>query len=139
LPSTNFHEEYDHSEPTLPSDRSTGLVIAAAAVCGAFVLRHNIAAAAAVFCFALLLVTASLVAPASLRSLNVAWMKLARLLNEVASPIVLGILFLLVITPVGLLMQIRRDPLLRRRGSLGATYWIQRTAHETSTSMTNQF
>src|SRR3712207_642195 len=45
-------------------------------------------------------------APASLGSLNRLWFRFGLLLNRVVSPLVLGILYFAVVTPIGLLMRV---------------------------------
>ena len=56
-----------------------------------------------------------LTAPSILAPLNKLWLKLGLLLHRVVSPIVLGIMFFLVITPMGLLMRaLGKDPLRLR-------------------------
>jgi len=73
-----------------------------------------------------LLVT--LVAPGLLAPLNRAWMKLAEVLHRIVSPVVLGALFFLVITPFGWVK--RRsgwDPMRRKYDPAGNSYWIDRS------------
>ena len=66
------------------------------------------------------------IAPKILRPLNFAWFKLGELMGRVVSPIVLGVIFYLLITPVGLIGRLAgRDELKIKRGN-GNTYWINR-------------
>lgn len=61
---------------------------------------------------AAVLIVWGLVLPASLRHVYLNWMRLGLLLNRIVSPIVLGIVFFVVVTPVGLLMRITgRNPM----------------------------
>jgi len=53
-----------------------------------------------------LLIVAGLVVPASLGPVFRVWMGLGHLLSKVTTPIFLGIVFYLVLTPVGLLMRL---------------------------------
>ena len=54
-------------------------------------------------------------APASLRGVYRGWMRIGLLLNRIVSPIVLGIVFFLVVTPMGLIMRLTgRDPMARK-------------------------
>jgi hypothetical protein len=50
----------------------------------------------------------------------------------------MGVLYAFTIIPFGLLMQLRRDPLRRKRAN-GATYWIDRTETPKPGSMKQQF
>ena len=134
---SNFHEHYERPELPLPSDRSTGLVFTAVALLLAYVWRHNETAMIVALVAASVLAAVSLIVPKVIRPLNILWMKFALLLSKVMNPIVMGILFLVAIVPAGLLMQLRRDP-LRKRRTTGDTYWIKRE-HTGSSTMSNQF
>jgi Saxitoxin biosynthesis operon protein SxtJ len=69
----------------------------------------------------------TLLAPGWLTPLNRAWMKLAELLNRVVSPIVLGVLFFLVITPFGFVKRLTGwDPMRKSFNPAVASYWIDR-------------
>jgi hypothetical protein len=69
----------------------------------------------------------TVVAPDLLTPFNRAWMALGRLLNKVVSPIVLGAMYFLLITPIGLIMRASgRDPMQRGFDPQTSSYWIQR-------------
>jgi site-specific recombinase len=69
----------------------------------------------------------ALAAPGLLRPLNRAWMAFAGLLHKVTSPIILGVMFFVLFTPVGLVMRLRRRDLMRRQFDRKAdSYWIPR-------------
>ena len=71
----------------------------------------------------LLLLLLAFVFPRALVYPNWAWMKLAEALSFVMTPIILGIVFFLMVTPIGFIK--RRfgwDPLRRRAGASGS-YW----------------
>jgi saxitoxin biosynthesis operon SxtJ-like protein len=69
----------------------------------------------------------ALVAPAVLTPLNRIWLKFGLLLHKIVSPIVLGILFFVVITPMGLAMRLfGKDPLRLRLDRGTKSYWIER-------------
>jgi hypothetical protein len=54
-------------------------------------------------------------------------MRLGMLLHRIVSPIALGIMFFLVITPMGLLMRaLGKDPLRLRLRPDEGSYWIDR-------------
>jgi hypothetical protein len=62
-----------------------------------------------------------------LTPLNRAWMRLGELLGRVVSPVVLGLIFFGVFTPVGALMRLcGRDAMARRFAPELKTYWIER-------------
>ena len=67
---------------------------------------------------AAVLITWALVAPGSLKHVYLNWMRLGLLLNKIVSPIVLGIVFFVVVTPLGLIMRMTgRDPMRRSEKS----------------------
>jgi hypothetical protein len=72
-------------------------------------------------------VLVALLVPGVLRPLNTAWTRLGLLLHRITSPIVLGIMFFLVVTPTGFLMRLLGKDMLRLRMDRGApSYWIER-------------
>ncbi len=65
--------------------------------------------------------------PSLLAPLNRVWTKFGLLLHKVVSPIVLGVMFYLVITPTGLLMRLfGKDPLRLKFDGTAKSYWIPR-------------
>jgi hypothetical protein len=70
---------------------------------------------------------AALVAPATLAPLNRVWTRFGLLLHRIVSPIVLGIMFFLVVTPTGFVMRLLgKDPLRLRWDRDAGSYWIGR-------------
>ena len=67
------------------------------------------------------------VTPSSLHPLNVLWTRFGLLLNRIVSPVVLGILFYLVITPTGLIFKLLgKDPLRLKWDASASSYWLDR-------------
>ncbi len=70
---------------------------------------------------------AALLAPAILAPLNRLWLKLGLLLHKVVTPIIMGLLFYGVVTPMGVMMRLLGKDLLRlKRDPAATTYWIER-------------
>jgi len=68
----------------------------------------------------------ALVLPSMLAPLNVAWTALGRAMHSVMNPLILGILFFLMFTPMGLFMRlVGKRPLASRRDE-GTSYWVLR-------------
>jgi Saxitoxin biosynthesis operon protein SxtJ len=69
----------------------------------------------------------AVIRPGLLHPLNRAWLALGRLLHRVVSPLVMGAVFFLCVTPVAWIMRLRgKDVLsLARRPDL-SSYWITR-------------
>src|SRR5262245_5001915 len=118
-----LHEHFARPEQPLPSDRSTGLVFAVVALVVACLWRANLVVLMIALGLALALLIVSFAKPSVLRSLNIAWMRFAILLSKIVNPIVMLVLFVIAIVPAGLIMQLIRDP-LRRRKSSDASHWI---------------
>lgn len=85
---------------------------------------------------------AALLFPAILKSLNWAWFKFGLAIGRVMNPIVMGILFFAVVTPMGLLMRALGKDLLRLKLDREApSYWIRREtpSDPDDHSMKNQY
>src|SRR5687767_6711854 len=97
----------------LPSDRSFGLLFTVVgALVGAWMLWRGSRFANVAFGLAALFLVAALVCPWILRPLNIAWMHLGLLLNRVVSPIVMGVIYFGLFTPIATVMRLRgRDVL----------------------------
>ena len=62
-----------------------------------------------------------------LTQLNILWFKFGKLLGSMIAPIVMGIVFFLVITPIGLIMKIiGKDLLNNKYNNKNKSYWINR-------------
>ena len=135
-----LHEQFDRPELPLPPDRSTGLVFAAVALVVAYLWRSNLTVLTITLVLATVLGVVSFTVPSILRPLNIAWMRFAVLLSKIMNPIVMLVLFAIAIVPAGLIMQLVRDP-LRRRKSGGASHWIPIVQSDRSaqSNMKNQF
>lgn len=79
--------------------------------------------------------------PKVLAPANRLWTKFGLLLHNIVSPIALGILFFLVVTPTGLLLRFfKKDPLRLRFDSAADSYWIKRDPPgPAADSLNNQF
>ena len=77
----------------------------------------------------------------ALAPLNAVWTLLGRLLHKVMSPLVLGVLYFLVITPFAFLFRLlKRDPLHLKISKDAESYWIRRDPEkQPGKSMVNQF
>ena len=110
------------------SDRFFGLTFFVVLLAAALLplLRHGpIRLPVLGLAFAFLLV--SLVAPTLLAPLNRLWLKFGALLHSITSPIILGVMFYLIITPIGLIMRLTGKDLLRLKLDRNCpSYWIRR-------------
>tara|TARA_B100000575_G_scaffold153457_1_gene122453 strand:- start:145 stop:528 length:384 start_codon:yes stop_codon:yes gene_type:complete len=72
-----------------------------------------------------------------LNPLNKLWFKLGMFLGKIISPIVMGIIFFLVVTPIGLIMRILGKDLLNLKYDKKQSYWIEKNGPKSK--MKNQF
>lgn len=79
--------------------------------------------------------------PGFLGPFNRFWMKFGDVLHRIVSPVILGIMFFLMITPMGLLMRMFGKRLLAREFNPEIeSYWVTREPSvSTPESMRNQF
>ena len=72
-----------------------------------------------------------------LSPLNKIWFKFGLFLGKIISPIVMGLIFFLVVTPIGILMRILKKDLLNLKMNNNKSYWIEK--NEPKSKMKNQF
>lgn len=78
-------------------------------------------------------------APQILKPLNKVWFKFGMLLSMIISPIVMGIIFFVTVTPIGLIRRMKNpDPLNQEFDADADSYWITRDASSMN-SMRKQF
>ena len=136
----NFHESFEQGSIKPPSERSTGLTLAAVTLLIAYLWRDNSAVLVSAVSAGGVLALLSAFAPALLRLPNLLWFRFSMLLQKMVNPIVMCALFAVVVVPGGLLMRIFRDPLRARRDPKLTTYWVERTGDDEGTcSMQHQF
>ena len=72
-----------------------------------------------------------------LTPLNTLWFKFGIILGKIVSPIIMGLIFFLVVTPIGILMRILGKDLLNLKYNLNKSYWIEKSGPKSK--MKNQF
>ena len=72
-----------------------------------------------------------------LSPLNKLWFKFGIFLGKIISPIIMGIIFFLVVTPIGLIMRLIGKDVLNLKYSDSKSYWIEKTGPKSK--MKNQF
>ena len=72
-----------------------------------------------------------------LSPLNMIWFKFGIFLGKIVSPLIMGVIFFFVVTPIGLLMRVFNKDLLNLKINNKNTYWIKKT--EPKSKMKNQF
>jgi predicted membrane metal-binding protein len=131
-----------NTEVTMGSDRSFGLVFAVVFLIVALLplwgggdIRIWALIVAVIF------VVVSFTVPKVLRPLNRVWFLFGLLLHKVVSPIVMGFLFFITVTPIGLIMRaLGKDPLHQAMDKDADTYWIAVDREKAAqSSMRNQY
>lgn len=83
------------------------------------------------------LAVAGLVVPGMLGPVHAAWMRLAVLLSKVTTPIFMGVIYFVVLTPTGLIMRaLGRNPLGSRSRD---TRWVTRAVGARASALERQF
>ena len=72
-----------------------------------------------------------------LSPLNKIWFKFGMLLGKIVSPLIMGIIFFLVVTPVGFIMRLLRKDVLNLKYNKNKSYWIEKNGPKSK--MKNQF
>ena len=72
-----------------------------------------------------------------LTPLNRLWFKFGLLLGRFISPIIMGIIFFVVVTPIGIIMRLLKKDLLNLKYNKKETYWIDKSGPKSK--MKNQF
>ncbi len=72
-----------------------------------------------------------------LTPLNKLWFKFGLLLGKIVSPVIMGIIFFLVVTPTAIIMRIIGKDLLNLKFNNKKSYWIEKTGPKSK--MKNQF
>jgi len=72
-----------------------------------------------------------------LTPLNKIWFKFGIFLGQIISPIVMGIIFFLVVTPIAFIMRVLRKDVLKLKKNTDNSYWIKKT--DLKSKMKNQF
>ena len=129
------------SEIELPSNRKFGLFFTFVFVVAAayFYYSANLSwayvfiAAASVFLFI------TLINSDALLPLNKLWMRFGLLLGMVVSPIVLGVVFFGLFTPIAMLMRLSGRDELRLKFTQKTSHWISRSEPIKSESFKHQF
>ena len=71
-----------------------------------------------------------------LKPFNIIWFKFGIFLGSIVSPLVMGLVFFIVVTPTGFIMRIFRKDLLNLKKNNNSSYWIAKT---NNSKMKDQF
>ena len=138
-----MHENMDKEEEVkVSSDRAFGIVFTLVFLTvGAWVVSSGQSKGWLFFVSAALFLVVAIARPSILGPLKRAWAKLGLLLGQVFNPILLGVVFFLVVTPIAVIVRLwGKDSLHLKSKSDLKSYWIDRSpAGPKFGSMTKQF
>jgi len=86
---------------------------------------------------ALLFLILGLINSNFLTPLNKIWFKFGIFLGKIVSPVIMGVIFFFVVTPIAFLMKILKKDLLNLKFNSENSYWIKK--NESNSKMKNQF
>lgn len=115
---------------SFPSNRNFGILFAGAfALLSVYTAYSNVSV---LYVYGLLVAglmigIVAIIAPNLLTPFNKAWMKLGELIGLVVSPVVMGVIFFVLITPVALITRLLGRDELRLKRKIINTYWIDRS------------
>ena len=123
---------------TLPSNKSFGLVFFIVfLIISLYPLINGQSVRLWSLIISLIFLVLGLLNSKFLAPLNKVWFKFGLFLGKIISPIVMGIIFFLVVTPTGLIMRILGKDLLNLKYNKNKSYWIEKTGPKSK--MNNQF
>ena len=129
------------SEIELPSNRKFGIFFTFVfALAAAYFYNSDIMTWAYLFsATSLIFLVITLVKDELLLPVNKLWMRFGLLLGIIVSPIVLGVIFFGLFTPIAMLMRLSGRDELKLKFSRKASHWISRSEPIKSGSFKNQF
>ena len=129
------------SEIQLPSNRKFGFffTFVFTALAAYFYYSTNVSWAYAFIAAALVFLIVTLVKSDALLLLNKLWMRFGLLLGMIVNPIILGVIFFGLFTPIATLMRLSGRDELRLKFTQKKSHWITRSEPIKSESFENQF
>lgn len=87
--------------------------------------RYESATSFLIICFGLLFVLMGFLCPRMMLQLRKGWIAIGRIMHKFMLPVIMGILFMFIFTPVAIILKIiGRDPLKLKFQKSDVTYWI---------------
>jgi hypothetical protein len=114
--------------PQLPTNRSFGWTFTTVFIlAGVYGLYRSSAVMPWLLVAAALMALVTVTRETWLTPLNKAWMRFGALLNSIVSPVVLGLIYFGVFTPVAYVMRLAgRDAMCRAYDPAAKSYWVKR-------------
>jgi hypothetical protein len=130
------------SEMVLPSDKKIGYFFSCISIILSiyFYYYGSLLISLSLLFFSLILTILALFNPILLRPINILWMFFGFALGKIISPIVLGILFFFVFTPISIVQSLmRRDELKLKYKKLDSSWTLRNPQGPNADSFKHQF
>ena len=137
-----MHENLNREEVKVSSDQSFGIVFTLVFLAmGIWVVSEGQSKGWLFFVGAALFLVVAIARPSIFGPFNRAWTKFGLLLGQVFNPLLLGVVFFLVVTPIAVAMRLWDKDSLHLKSKPGLkSYWIDRSPVGPNLgSMTKQF
>ena len=126
------------SEIKIPSNRNFGIVFFIVFLLIAiYSLVVNGEIAKWALALSLIFLILGLINSKILTPLNTLWFKFGIFLGKIISPLIMGLIFFLVVTPIGLIMRVFGKDILNLKYNKNKSYWIEKKGPKSK--MKNQF
>lgn len=86
---------------------------------------------------AIIFLLLSFVMPVLLSPFNIIWTKFGIYLGKIISPIIMMFIYLIIVTPIGIIMRLLKKDILDLNFNKNKSYWIERSSKKTN--MKKQF
>ena len=112
----------------LPSNRKFGFFFSFLFLCISIYLIYKSSNLLSIFTFIIfsVFILATLFIPNSLKPLNIAWFRIGFILVKIVSPIVLGFIFFILISPLAIILKISGRDELRIKMNVRKSEWKKR-------------
>ena len=120
------------------SNRSFGIVFFLVfLVIGVFPIKSGGSINYLLLCISIIFLFLGIVNSKILTPLNKIWFKFGIILGHILSPVIMGLIFFMVVTPTAFVLKVFRKDVLNLKNNNKKTYWIIKS--EASSSLKNQF
>ena len=126
------------NEIKLPSNKSFGLLFFVVfSLIAIYQYKINSSINFVLIFIALLFLLLGIINSKILTPFNKLWMKFGLLLGKIVSPIIMGVIFFFVITPISFILKIFKKDVLNLKKNNTKSYWVEKD--KIKSKMKNQF
>ena len=120
------------------SNRSFGIVFFLVfLIIGIFPIKSGGSINYLLVCISIIFLFLGIVNSKILTPLNKIWFKFGIILGHILSPVIMGLIFFMVVTPTAFVLKVFRKDVLNLKNNNKKTYWIIK--YKVSSSLKNQF